>query len=248
MDIPKQMTYLLLCCFLLPVTACVSVNGEADFSGKSYMVQRNTLKQLRDQYVVKQKLDYSCGSAAMATLLRYYFGDRTSEEAILEKLFAPLSEKEKKVKAKRGFSLLDLRNVAQGLGYEAAGFKLSAQQLSRLSAPVIVHLEGDGYKHFAVLRGMSWRRVYLADPARGNLRMSLDRFLDEWKGIIFVLGRNDEDKIQDYPLAIHHNADYGQPELVDFSAQMDLNCNATGGKRCEYGIRQRTSFNGAAPL
>jgi len=179
------------------------------------------LKQIRDRYVVKQQLDYSCGSAAMATLMLYYFGERTSEQAILDRLFAPLNEKQKKIKAKRGFSLLDLRNVAQSMGYEAAGFKLSTHQLSHLSAPVIVHLEAEGYKHFAVLRGVSWRRVYLADPARGNLRMSLDRFLDEWKGIIFVLGRKDEDKIKDYPLAIHHNADYGQPELLAFSGQMD---------------------------
>jgi predicted double-glycine peptidase len=183
--------------------------------------QRHTLKQLRDQYVVKQELDYSCGSAAMATLMLYYFGEPTSERAILDKLFAPLSEKQKKVKAKKGFSLLDLRNVAQTMGYQAAGFRLPVHQLPKLSAPVIVHLEGEGYKHFAVLRGLSWRRVYLADPARGNLRMSLDRFLDEWKGIIFVLGKKDEDKIKNYPLAIHHNTDYGQPELVNFGGQMD---------------------------
>ena len=118
--------------------------------------------------MVKQQLDYSCGSAAMATLMLYYFGERTSEEAIIDKLFAPLNEKQRKIKAKRGFSLLDLRNVAQSMGYEAAGFKLPAKELSRLSAPVIVHLEVEGYKHFAVLRGISWRRVYLADPHVGT--------------------------------------------------------------------------------
>jgi predicted double-glycine peptidase len=183
--------------------------------------QRHTLKQLRDMYVVKQQLDYSCGSAALATLLQYYFGDKKSEKEILDKLFVPLNEKQKKIKSRKGFSLLDLRTVARTMGYEAAGFKLPFQQLSRLSAPVIVHLEVEGYKHFAVLRGMSWRRVYLADPARGNLRMSLERFQGEWTGVIFVLGRKNEEKIKEYPLAIHHNADYGQPELVHFSAQMD---------------------------
>jgi predicted double-glycine peptidase len=183
--------------------------------------QRHTLKQLRDMYVVKQQLDYSCGSAALATLLQFYFGDKKSEKEILDRLFAPLNEKQKKIKARKGFSLLDLRTVARTMGYEAAGFKLPFQQLSRLSAPVIVHLEMEGYKHFAVLRGMSWSRVYLADPARGNLRMSLERFQGEWTGVIFVLGRKNEEQIKEYPLAIHHNADYGRPELVHFSAQMD---------------------------
>lgn len=206
---------------LWTVTGCAVLNVEMKSAPAAAKPQRHTLKQLRDQNVVKQQLDYSCGSAAMATLLRYYFGDQTSEQAILDKLFAPLDEKQKKIKAKRGFSLLDLRNVAQGMGYDAAGFKLPAHQLARLSAPVIVHLEAEGYKHFAVLRGMSWRRIYLADPARGNVRMSLDRFLSEWTGVIFVLGKEGESRIKEYPLAIHHNPDYGQPELVSFSGQMD---------------------------
>jgi predicted double-glycine peptidase len=92
----------------------------------------------------------------------------------------------------------------------------------RLTAPVIVFIQAGGYKHFAVLRGVSWRRVYLADPARGNLRMSLERFLDEWGGIIFVLGKKGEENIRDYPLAIRHNEDYGQPELLRFNGQLDL--------------------------
>jgi predicted double-glycine peptidase len=38
---------------------------------------------LRDQNVVLQRFDYSCGAGALATLMRYYFGDAVSEEAIL---------------------------------------------------------------------------------------------------------------------------------------------------------------------
>lgn len=216
-----KVSLVLLGVVLWQLAACAAFKTDTGSSPAPAKPQRHTLKQLRDLNVVKQQLDYSCGSAAMATLLRYYFGDQTSEQAILDKLFAPLNEKQKKIKAKRGFSLLDLRNVAQGMGYDAAGFKLPAHQLARLSAPVIVHLEAEGYKHFAVLRGMSWRRIYLADPARGNLRMSLDRFLSEWTGVIFVLGKEGESRIKEYPLAIHHNPDYGQPELVGFSGQMD---------------------------
>lgn len=218
---PSITRVLLIAILLCQCAGCAAYRIDGSTPAPPSRPHRHTLKQLRDQYVVKQQLDYSCGSAAMATLMLYYFGERTSEGAILEKLFAPLSAKQKKVKAKKGFSLLDLRNVARGMGYDAAGFKLPPSELPKLSAPVIVHLEAEGYKHFAVLRGMSWRRVYLADPARGNLRMSLDRFLDEWTGIIFVLGRKDENKIKEYPLAIHHNADYGRPELLAFAGQMD---------------------------
>lgn len=164
----SKLGVILLLLVLLPLTGCAAFKAETRSFRTAAKPQRHTLKQLRDQYVVKQQLDYSCGSAALATLMLYYFGERTSEEAILDKLFAPLNEKQRKIKAKRGFSLLDLRNVAQSMGYEAAGFKLPARELSHLSAPVIVHLEVEGYKHFAVLRGMSWRRVYLADPHAGT--------------------------------------------------------------------------------
>jgi predicted double-glycine peptidase len=152
----------------------------------------------------------------------YYFDDKTTEEEILTRLNSFMTEEERQNKTLVGFSLLDLKKVAQSMGYRAAGFKVAAEQLARLTAPVMVFVEPRGYKHFAVLRGMSWRRVYLADPARGNLRMSLEQFIDEWGGIIFVLGKQREEEIKDYPLAIRHNEEYGQPELVRFNGQLDL--------------------------
>jgi predicted double-glycine peptidase len=162
------------------------------------LVVRHSLKELRDRYVVKQALDYSCGAAALATLLIYYYGDMTSEEEILTMLKDHLTPEELAVKSERGFSLLDLKKVAQRRGYRAAGFKLTPTQVTRLVAPVIVFVEPQGYKHFAVLRGVRNGMVYLADPARGNLRMRIDQFAgpgNEWQeGIIFVLGKTEEEK------------------------------------------------------
>lgn len=189
--------------------------------GNPSVVQRHTLRELRDLHVIKQARDYSCGAAALATILTYYFGDDTSEQHILDLLEGPLSEEEKRRELLRGFSLLDLKRVAEGKGYQAAGFKLTVNQLAQLAAPVIVFVEPFGYKHFAVYRGMDRGRVYLADPARGNLRMSLDRFLDEWSGIVFVLGRPGEEAIQQYPLAIPR-PEYVQPETARFNGQLDL--------------------------
>lgn len=189
--------------------------------GNPSAVQRHTLKELRDLHVVKQARDYSCAAAALSTLLTYYFGDDTSEQQILDLLEAPLSEEEKKKKLLRGFSLLDLKQVAQVKGYRAAGFKLTVNQVAQLVAPVIVFVEPFGYKHFAVYRGMDRGRVYLADPVRGNLRMSIDRFLDEWSGIVFVLSKPGEEAIHDHPLAIPH-PEYVQPEIARFNGQLDL--------------------------
>ena len=183
--------------------------------------KRHTLKQLRDQYVLRQQFDYSCGAAALATLMTYYFGDETSERNILDLLKVGLTPDELAVKKKRGFSLLDLRRVAQTKGYQAAGFKLTYAQLKRLSTPVIVFLQPFDYKHFAVLRGIDRDRVFLADPSRGNLRMSMGRFLGEWNGITFIIDKAREGKMMTglHPLP---RPDYVQPELFSVGRRVGL--------------------------
>lgn len=212
-----RMPVLLLTVLLAACAAPASVWDR----GRPGLVQRHTLKELRDLHVIKQARDYSCAAAALATLLTYYFGDDTSEQHILALLEGPLSEEEKRRKLLRGFSLLDLKRVAEGKGYRAAGFKLTVNQLAQLAAPVIIFIEPFGYKHFAVYRGMDRGRVYVADPVRGNLRMSINRFLDEWSGIVFVLGRPGEEAIQHHALAIPR-PEYVQPEMARFNGQLDL--------------------------
>ena len=174
-------------------------------------VTRHTIKELRDQNVVKQRLDYSCGAAALATLLRYYFNDPTSEARILRIILSTLTEEERRLKETRGLSLLDLKRAAEELGYRAAGFQLRADDLPRLAAPVIVFVEPLDYKHFAVLRGVFKGRAYLADPARGNVRMTVDRFLREWSGIVFVVGKSGEESIGTHPLSVPRVDDVAPP-------------------------------------
>ena len=174
-------------------------------------VTRHTVKALRDKDVVKQRLDYSCGAAALATLLRYYFNEPIAEAQVLKAIVSRLSEDELRLKESRGFSLLDLKRAAEDLGYRAAGFELRADDLTRLAAPVIVFIEPLDYKHFAVLRGIFAGRAYLADPARGNVRMSVSRFLGEWKGIVFVVGKPGEEAIGTHPLSVPRADDVDPP-------------------------------------
>lgn len=151
-----------------------------------------SVKELRDQDVIKQRFDFSCGAAALATLLHYGFGEDVTERQILVELFGSLTKEEKAVRLATGFSLLDLQRVAQTRGYNAQGFRLGPEQLALLGGPVIVYIEPRGYKHFAVLRGVRGNRVYLADPSRGNIRLPAYNFLKDWlqqggQGIIFVV-------------------------------------------------------------
>jgi predicted double-glycine peptidase len=193
-------------------------------------VIRHTLKEWRDQNIVKQQLDYSCGAAALATLLKYYYKEDVTEAELLarlQSLLVNLTEEEWSHKKRVGFSLLDLKKVALEKGYRSAGFELKLEQLRKLAAPVLVYVHPFDFHHFAVLRGIVGDRVYLADPSRGNLRMSLDRFGEEYGGVIFVLGKTDEDLLKAYPLAPGRQDDYMEPRLREY-AQMGDHRTAVG--------------------
>lgn len=199
----KFSSILLLFVCLLVLSGCMgplikSIQSESQYS----VVKRHTLKELRDRHVVKQQEDYSCGAAALATLLLYYYGEETSESDLLTLLKQQIPAEEWPMKSVQGFSLLDLKTAARTKGFRAAGFELTIEQLAKLRAPVIVFIKPLGYKHFAVLRGVDRSRVYLADPSRGNVRMSVSRFLEEWSGFVFVLGKSGEELLTDHPLAL----------------------------------------------
>jgi predicted double-glycine peptidase len=214
------MRFSLLFLLALLLQGCASDITELLERGK-WTPQRHTVKELRDQHVIKQETDYSCGAAALATLMKFYFHDEISEREILDLLQQNLSPEEKKDRAAKGFSLLELKQIAQMKGYQAAGFRMAMSQLADVVAPVIVFVEPFGYKHFAVYRGFDRGRVYLADPSRGNLRMSIGHFLDEWSGIVFVLGKPEEEAIKKYELQIPSPL-FVQPELARFNAVLDL--------------------------
>ena len=173
--------------------AATGLSAQISIGSSGLRIDRpaRSLKDLRDQNVVKQRFDFSCGAAALATLMRYGFGQDVTESQILVGLFDLPTDAEKAERERTGFSLLDLQRVAQARGYNADGFRIEPDQLAMLGGPVIVFIEPRGYKHFAVLRGIRGDRVFLADPSRGNIRMPMYAFLDSWrqadgKGIIFV--------------------------------------------------------------
>lgn len=142
---------------------------------------------LRFKQVVKQGYDISCGAAALATLLKYYWGMNTDEKAIIEGIFAGSSEDEKKKISGLGFSMLELKHMGESLGFTAGGFRLdSVEKLAKLKVPALTLITVRGYKHFVVIKGLSRGQVYIADPAFGNRSRSLERFAEEWDGVILV--------------------------------------------------------------
>ena len=126
---------------------------------------QHTWVHFRDQGIVKQSHDFSCGAASVATILTHYYGDPTSESDILTD-----------IQKKGASSFLDLKAAIEKRGYKAIGLGMSWPGMLELKIPVIVHLNYKGQDHFSVLNDITSQRAHLADPSWGNRRLNLARF------------------------------------------------------------------------
>lgn len=150
----------------------------ASFAALASAAPFQSWTERRDEAVERQSLDFSCGLASLATVLRQYHGRAVSEGQLLERLEGLRGISDARVVwGERGVALSDLALLANSYGLKAAGLWLSARDLARLTRPVIVSLRVRGAAHFAVLRGMNETgRVFLADPAQGNRWVAPWRF------------------------------------------------------------------------
>jgi predicted double-glycine peptidase len=164
-----------------------------------------TLKDMRFKDMVRQTKDYSCGAASLATILTYYFGRETTEDEVIGSILMNADGETLARVKEKGFSLLDLKNFGESLGYKGAGYRVPAHQLKTLDRPAIVLINHKGYSHFIVLKGVKGEQVFLADPARGNMVMGLEEFLEIWNGILLVFKNPDGEKIQSHALNVRPN-------------------------------------------
>jgi hypothetical protein len=145
-----------------------------------------SMAEIRGQDVVRQQWDLSCGAAAIATLFTYQLGRPVTERevalAMLRRTSASL------VRARLGFSLLDLKIFAAAHRVGAAAFAdMSLDDLDGL-APAIVPIIWRGFPHFVVYRGRRGGSVLIADPAFGNRTLPEATFRKIWaNGIGFIV-------------------------------------------------------------
>ncbi len=146
-----------------------------------------SLREAKYVHLVPQQTDFSCGAAALATILRYAYRRDIGESDVLAGMMR-ISDPE--LVKQQGFSLLDIKNYVQTLGLRGRGYRLAHEQLVQVRIPVIVLLDIKGYKHFVVVKKATSDKVYIADPALGNKVMSRAEFAAGWNGIVFaVIGR-----------------------------------------------------------
>jgi predicted double-glycine peptidase len=161
-----------------------------------------SLKEIRDEGVVKQRWDVSCGAAALSTLLTYDFKDNTPETSIVVWLLHRVDAN--RVRSRGGFSLLDLKHFSEARGYHAEAFSgMSIEDLALEKTSVIVPIREKGFDHFVVVKGIVAGHVILGDPGFGNITMRVDRFQSLWKnGIVFVIHPPDDRMIGDKRLPL----------------------------------------------
>jgi len=139
--------------------------------------------------VVRQQYDFSCGSAALATLLRYHY-DRPAAEA---DVFTGMWREGDQARIRQvGFSLLDMKRFLAENRLAADGYRVSLDAIAGRGLPGIALISLKGYRHFVVVKGVTPADVLIGDPSLGLRRMGRAEFQAAWNGVYFVLNTEAE--------------------------------------------------------
>ncbi len=154
-------------------------------AGGETTVMARSLQEAKFAHVVRQQYDFSCGSAALATLLTFHYDHATDEQEPFRAMYAA-GDKQKIAVA--GFSLLDMKNYLESIGYSADGYQASLETLEKAGIPAIVLINYRGYRHFVVLKGIRGDEVLIGDPALGIKFMTRQQFAELWdNGVLFII-------------------------------------------------------------
>jgi predicted double-glycine peptidase len=153
--------------------------------GAQFNVPVKSMRELRFSSTTRQQYDFSCGSAALATLLTHHYGYPVSESTV----FAAMWAQGDQAKIRReGFSLLDMQRYLATIGFRADGFRLPLDKLVEAGLPAIVLITETGYNHFVVIKGAADGRILLGDPSSGTRSLSRARFEAVWPTrLLFVV-------------------------------------------------------------
>lgn len=153
--------------------------------GERYAMHVSSMKELRFKATLRQHYDFSCGSAALATLLSFHYHFPVDEQTLFKEMF--IHGDQQKIR-REGFSLLDMQRYLGTRGFKADGFELPLQKLFDARLPAIVLINEKGYHHFVVIKGDMDGRVLLGDPSRGTRAVARARFEEVWANkMLFVI-------------------------------------------------------------
>ncbi|MGD9981259.1 MAG: C39 family peptidase [Hyphomonadaceae bacterium] len=191
-------------CLADPSEAQVRTHGEG---GGSFTLSVVSWRDIPFRTVVRQQYDYSCGSAAVATLLRFHYGLRVNEGDVFQSMY----ERGDQARIREvGFSMLDMRSYLEGRGFRADGLRLSLARLAELEVPAIALITHNNYRHFVVVKGISRDRVLVGDPTFGLQTYSREDFQEVWNGVVLAIRAPPDG----WPAAAYNRAEEWRPWSV----------------------------------
>lgn len=152
--------------------------------GGDYTVRIESMIDQRFDRIYRQKYDFSCGSATLASLLTYHYNDTVNELSVFRDMF---DHGDKDKIRQQGFSLLDMKHYLSRRGYKSNGFKIGLQQLAKAERPGITIINTNGYMHFVIVKAQRDNEVLIGDPAAGLKVVPQEEFEAMWDGRIFFL-------------------------------------------------------------
>lgn len=152
-----------------------------------YTIPVRSFEERRFDGVVRQRFDFSCGSAALATLLRFHYDYDVTEDRTFRGMW--LRGDQPQIR-RLGFSLLDMKRWLASRGISADGYKVSLDAIGKTGVPGIALIAVKQYRHFVVVKGVTAREVLLGDPSAGLVAMPREQFLSAWNGIYFVMSND----------------------------------------------------------
>jgi predicted double-glycine peptidase len=159
-----------------------------------FSVPVKSLAELRWNTVVRQQYDFSCGSAAVATLLTHHYNRPVEEADVFRDMFT-LGD-QPKIK-KHGFSMLDMKTYLNSRGLQADGYRFKLESFAKIRVPGITLIDTKGYKHFVVVKGISDDEILIGDPAAGTVILPREQFETLWSGAV-LLARADVQTAQQH--------------------------------------------------
>ena len=140
----------------------------ADFIVKSY-------QELKNQRVIRQTYEESCGASALATLINLIDDKHFSELDLLK----TMSQKELYTDM---VSFADLNEAVKQLNYESKSYQINKKLLDELTnIPLLVKIEEDPrYPHFVVIINHKGDFLQVLDPSHGEYISSKAEFYSVW--------------------------------------------------------------------
>ena len=124
--------------------------------------------------VIMQMEALECGAASLAMIMAY-FGTWYP----LEKVRVDCGV------SRDGSSARNIVLAARSYGMEASGYRFELEALqSEGQFPCIVHWN---FEHFVVLRGFRGGYAYLNDPARGDVKVTMEEFDEAFTGVVLII-------------------------------------------------------------